>query len=153
MTRCLIGFYSSAEDELPGFNSLLHLMCDGQPSAIFKMTKSILERGFKLRGNRPDQISAWLLYSLIAESVKNSVARRLKLPDSPLSPPDGIDFTGYGIVNTINDDAEYLYRINCDKQNILVYHCDSRSENGWSHKYTFSSIADIEKLFDSSGLQ
>lgn len=114
-TRCQIGFYENEDIELNNPDVLVYKHSDGYPEGIMPMLVKFLRKNGAI-GRRTDTeyLSAWFLYFLIKEHVKEMTPFAKKYNKDPE------DFLGHGISDGFHGDIEYFYAVYPEK--VLI--CD-----------------------------
>lgn len=114
-TRCQIGFYEREEQDLNKPTVLLYKHSDGYPEGVMPFIVKFLRKDGAI-GRRTDieYLSAWFMYFLIKENVKEM------RPFAEKYNKDPEDFLGHGISDGFHGDIEYFYAVYPEK--VLI--CD-----------------------------
>jgi hypothetical protein len=119
-TRCQIGIYETQGQDIGKPSVLLYKHSDGYPDGVLPIIEPFL-KDFKAKRGLDDfeYCAAWLLYSLMAEAMKQR-AQYAKRNDKY---PSILDYTGYGIGSVFYWDIEYYYRVHPNELRVYETHC------------------------------
>lgn len=150
-TRAQIGVYKSKNDKLEDYESCFYKHWDGYPDGVLPVIVPLLKRFDGQRGmNDTEYCSAWLLWSLVNDHVKNRIElnenKELTLNER-FHPKDGIDGLGYGVCcrHGFHGDIEFFYKVYPSA--VDVYECHYSDD---PNKWELTKTVEIKKESDEN---